>query len=595
VPQSELVLLDASHFMVFRAEPELVAPVMDFLGRAESGEALSRAHARSERLARAAGPLDPGLLGEARGIALFVLMNLIALATFVSEDLASIGAGLLTAQGRIGYFAACLACFVGILAGDLGLYLIGRVLGRPWLRRAPLRWWISDEAVERSRNWFAEKGPSVAFASRFMPGTRVGTYVAAGVVATPFWRFSSYLALAVMVWVPLLVGASFLLGAKVFEYFEVFRRWAIPGVLAVAILLVFGLRLLRAIGSLGTRRGRLLLKSRWRRFRHWEFWPARLFYLPVLVRVAGLAARHRSLTVFTAANPGIPAGGFLGESKSEILDQIGPEWVAPYRVIRSGSEDPVAEALEFMRERSLEFPVVVKPDIGERGRRVSIVESRGQLEDALVDVEQDYLVQEYVPGPELGVFYVRRPSDEHGSIFSITDKRLPEVIGDGRANLEALILEGARANALAPLFLRRFPDAAQVVPKAGETIRLTQVGTHCLGAMFLDGSRWKTSALEATVDRISRSFEGFYFGRYDLRAPSYEAFEQGEAIRVLELNGVTSEATHIYDPANSLGSAYKTLSRQWGLAFEIGRANRDRGVRPARMGELLKAIWRHLL
>ncbi len=600
VAQSELVLFDAGHFMVFRSGAMLAEAISEFLARVESGDALGRSDADPERLARSAEPLDPNLLPRARGVTLFVLINLLALATFVSEDLASVGAGLLAAQGRIGYLAGCLGCFLGIFTSDIGLYLIGRGLGRPWLRRAPLRWWVSEEALARSRAWFDEKGPSVVFASRFLPGTRVPTYIAAGVVATPFLRFSLYLALAAAAWVPLLVGASYLAGVRVFAYFEIFRRWAIPGAIGLAIVLWLGLRLVR---TLGTHRGRRLLLGRWRRVRNWEFWPIWLLYAPVVARIAGLAVRHRSLTVFTAANPGIPAGGFIGESKAAILERISPEWVAPYRLIREAHETDV---LGFMRQAELEFPVILKPDVGERGKGVVIVRSRRELKAALARVRSPFLVQKFISGPEFGVFYMRKPDQERGRIFSITEKRFPEVIGDGRSTLEQLILEDNRAVAMAPVYLRKLAGmgagvgdnagarAADRIPASGERVRLTDIGTHSLGAVFLDGRRLKTPALEAAVDRIARSFEGFYFGRFDIKAPSSEAFERGEGLCVLELNGVTSEATHIYDPAVSLRQAYSTLFRQWDLAFEIGRMNRERGVEPARIRELTGLIWRHL-
>ena len=58
----------------------------------------------------------------------------------------------------------------------------------------------------------------------------------------------------------------------------------------------------------------------------------------------------------------------------------------------------------------------------------------------------------------------------------------------------------------------------------------------------------------------------------------------------VELNGVTSEATHIYDRRHSVFYAWRTLCRQWSLAFEIGRENRARGTRP----ESLKGFWREL-
>jgi len=120
-----------------------------------------------------------------------------------------------------------------------------------------------------------------------------------------------------------------------------------------------------------------------------------------------------------------------------------------------------------------------------------------------------------------------------------------------------------------------------------------RAGTHCRGAVFLDGSRWKTPELESAVDEISRSFDGFHFGRFDLKAPSHEHFMRGEQIQVLELNGATSEATHIYDPANTLTDAYRVLFEQWRLAFEIGAANREKGARTSSLKHLALLVVRH--
>jgi len=64
----------------------------------------------------------------------------------------------------------------------------------------------------------------------------------------------------------------------------------------------------------------------------------------------------------------------------------------------------------------------------------------------------------------------------------------------------------------------------------------------------------------------------------------------GRYIKVIELNGVTSEATHIYDPKMSLIDAYRVLFEQWRIAFEIGDRNRARGVRPIVIRELVRAV-----
>ena len=61
-------------------------------------------------------------------------------------------------------------------------------------------------------------------------------------------------------------------------------------------------------------------------------------------------------------------------------------------------------------------------------------------------------------------------------------------------------------------------------------------------------------------------------------------------MKIVELNGVTSEATHIYDPKLSLFDAYRVLFEQWRIAFEIGDLNRARGTRAQRVRELLRAV-----
>jgi hypothetical protein len=144
---------------------------------------------------------------------------------------------------------------------------------------------------------------------------------------------------------------------------------------------------------------------------------------------------------------------------------------------------------------------------------------------------------------------------------------------------------------MAKFHQKNHADRLYDIPADGEKIRLVEVGTHCRGALFLDGNALHTSRLEAAIDDISRGFDGFYFGRYDIRSASPEDFARGQNFKIIELNGVTSEATHIYQPGNRLRQAYGVLMRQWHLAFEIGRQNVRKGAHPAPAGRLLKLLF----
>jgi hypothetical protein len=246
-----------------------------------------------------------------------------------------------------------------------------------------------------------------------------------------------------------------------------------------------------------------------------------------------------------------------------------------------------------MRERRLDWPVVLKPDAGQRGSGVIIARDREAVERYLDAAEFDALVQEYAPGREFGVFYTRLPGEPRGKIFSVTEKRLPEIEGDGVHTVEQLILRDRRAVCMARTYLAAQAERLDEVPAAGETITLVQLGTHCRGAIFLDGGHVVTPELEQAIDEISKTYEGFWFGRYDIRVADPEDLKRGREFKVIELNGVTSESTNIYDPRFGLFEAWGILFRQWGLAFEIGRRNRERGVRPTSPAELIRLARRY--
>src|SRR5712692_4521262 len=188
--------------------------------------------------------------------------------------------------------------------------------------------------------------------------------------------------------------------------------------------------------------------GRWKRWPRWKIWPPYLFYPPVVVYIGYLGIRFRSWTLFTAANPTIPAGGFVGESKHEILKHLknAAPWLPCSTLLASGvPTQRISTAEEFMRQHGLHFPVVLKPDAGQRGSGVSIVRSSEQLCEYLTHAAFPVILQEYVPGEEYGVFYYRYPGDERGRVFSVTEKRMPTLLGDGNRTLAELILTDDRA------------------------------------------------------------------------------------------------------------------------------------------------------
>src|SRR4029450_12840800 len=89
----------------------------------------------------------------------------------------------------------------------------------------------------------------------------------------------------------------------------------------------------------------------------WEFWPAWVFYAPVLPWIGVLALRYRSLTVWTAAKPGLPQGGVAGESKYPILAQLPGDWVVPTILLPPGEwEERFRHLKSEIDGRTWQFP-----------------------------------------------------------------------------------------------------------------------------------------------------------------------------------------------------------------------------------------------
>src|SRR5262245_10667059 len=516
----------------------------------------------------------------------------IVVGTFASEDLTCIATGLLIQRGEIGVVTGVVACTTGIFVGDVGLWLLGRIFGQaaiawPWTARR-----LGTRRVDEIRTWLQRHAAGAIVASRFLPGTRFALYVIAGVLRLPVAVFALWALVGAVLWTPTIVLLTATLGQAFIG-----RVAPVVGVgwLARIAVAAIALGTFRAARALAWPHVRMRIAVRAARWRRWEFWPMWLFYVPLALWIAWLAIRHRGLATITAANPGMPDGGVVGESKFDILQRLPASATIPAIRLEPGDAlERVGELRAMARARGWTLPLVLKPDVGERGLGVRLVRDWHTAEAYLAAVSEHVIAQPYHAGPfEAGVFYYRLPSSPRGRIFSITDKVFPTVVGDGLSTLETLIWTHPRYRWQADTFATRHRDRLGRVLDEGETLPLVMAGNHCQGTMFRDGGHLVTRALERRIDAISQSYPGFFVGRFDIRYSDVDAFMRGEDVAIVELNGVTAESTNIYDPAGSLLQAYRTLFRQWAIIFAIGAANRSAGTPTSSLARLLSLAHAH--
>jgi membrane protein DedA with SNARE-associated domain len=163
----------------------------------------------------------------------------IALATLISEDLASIGAGLLARDGHVPLTYAVVACIAGVYVGDLGLWAIGFVVSRRACRFPWMSCVLDSTGIVTVRSQIEKRFGAAIVVSRFVPGSRLPMYVAMGAWGRRPLAFAAWSLLAVMAWTPLLVIATVYLGeAVVRQALTGFKTGLFESVVTAIVVLV---------------------------------------------------------------------------------------------------------------------------------------------------------------------------------------------------------------------------------------------------------------------------------------------------------------------------------------------------------------------
>ncbi|MGD9692153.1 MAG: alpha/beta fold hydrolase [Phycisphaerales bacterium] len=609
IPTSRLVMLDANHFLPLDIDPpgkkmdghaaQTLTHVLPFLARHDRPGVPALPGVADFAPVTDTGRSDLGPFEVSRGTAWWLIVLLIIIATFITEDGTVIAVGLAIAHHQIDWGVGFIACLIGIAAGDGGLWLLGRVFGRRALRLPLLRGWLPESSLERWGRWFDRHTVQAVFLARVIPGTRLPTYLAAGLLSRRAHGFLFWAAVAAFVWTPFILITVIMVGPGVFEAVRSVFSGPVAIVVSIAVLFVG----IRSVVYLFTWEGRRRLSRDvslpWRH----EFWPAWIFYAPLVPYALWLAAKHGKPMTFTCINPAIAhGGGTVGESKWEILEKLSAsrEWVIPTAYIPDhlAPADRASRVDEIVRNESRfgGYPVALKPDAAQRGHGFKVARSKEEAERYFRDMTRPAILQAFHPGPhEVGVLWSRDTNGGRGMIFSITKKRFQTLVGNGKDTLERLIWQHPRYRMQAETFLKRFDAQRDRVLGEGERLHLAVAGNHCQGTMFEDGAELITAELEARFNEISLSFagDGLDFGRYDVRYEDEAEFRRGEGFQIIELNGTMSESTNMYDPKRSVWWAYGVLFRQWRAMFELGAWRRKQGVRPMRLVELLQAARDH--
>ena len=306
--------------------------------------------------------------------------------------------------------------------------------------------------------------------------------------------------------------------------------------------------------------------------------------------------RAKHPTYFTAVNPLMNNGGAINTSKIAYLSKLPNQWVIKTILIETDiHENDLRQQIEF---HGFSFPIIVKPDRGERGKEVRLVHDFKALAAAFkCSSYSQLLVQTYCDYPnEVGILYYRLPHQKKGQISSVTTKSFCTLRGDGQSTWGKLIQSNLRiAHRLNELELR-YKTQWNKTAVEGEFLKVEPIGSHNLGTQFLSGQHLITATLRERMDDLADQLNGFNYGRFDIKYQQWENFLEGNGFKILEINGVNSEPTHIYDPGMTLRKAYTEIFSHMRIIYEISNHNRLLGIQPkplnAFLNELIKTAFR---
>jgi membrane protein DedA with SNARE-associated domain len=528
--------------------------------------------------------------------------------TYLQEDVAIVAGGLLVVKNQLPLILVALTLFGGVISGDMLIYGMGAAARKiPWFYKK-----LVNPRVESARIGLEKNLAATIFFVRFLPSILFPTFLACGLIGIPFYKFFITSLVSGVIWTSILLTLVIKLGEAVFP---VYGYWGWVIMISVSLLIVtykmLKPRWLRLSNNMTiqtddfvdveeqvtTLPGMPSINASNHRVALSEKIPYGLFYTPIGLQWIWLGIRYRSMTLPTIANPLIEAGGLWGESKSKLMGSISSdnnEFVGSFTTLKLdknlSNEILLQKALEKISEKGLEFPIVVKPDIGWLGIGVRVVKNEKMLLDYINIYPKDLtiIMQRLIPFKgEAGVFFVRKPGEASGKVTSLTIRYFPYIIGDGINSVQELINRDERLRYKSRFYLGKesmhqglTPEFLKSVPSPDELIQIAFIGSIRVGGLYINGEKYITQKLNDRFNKIACSIPEFYFGRFDIKFKSIDRLQEGLDFEIFEINGAGSEAIHVWDANMPLTRVFSDLFKYQSLLFKISDMNRKRGFKP---------------
>ncbi|MBC7866684.1 MAG: hypothetical protein H7X88_04030, partial [Gloeobacteraceae cyanobacterium ES-bin-316] len=305
---------------------------------------------------------------------------------------------------------------------------------------------------------------------------------------------------------------------------------------------------------------------------HWESWHHHAKYIPLSPVWAWYCIRSGTPWFFTASNPTLTFGGFEGEGKKEMYEQLPPGSYPKTIYINPGTSFPDVEK-KFVAA-GLGYPFIAKPNVGMMGFMVRKISNQAQLIQYHLAMPNEYIIQTLVDFPlEVAAFYYRLPHQQKGTLSGLLKKQPAYVMGDGQSKLVDLIKANDHTRFKQDdIITRNKAQLEKVIPKS-EKFYLSVTSNRSQAGMVEGIDHEINENLQRLLDDWSHYSGKFFYGRYDIKCASIESLKQGKNFCILEFNGAGAGIQHITGNNYSLAKALKIILHHWKLLFQISSYN----------------------
>ena len=152
---------------------------------------------------------------------------------FIQEDAAVLGAASASVSGIGTPMGMFIAITIGLTVSDLWRYWLGRAaISQPWAKKH-----AESSRILKAKDSIVHNFGKSIMVARFIPGTRIPLYIAAGVFQASFVKFIAFIFLSALIYIAIAFGLFHLSGDVAGE--EAKKYLPIVAVVGFIVLLIF--------------------------------------------------------------------------------------------------------------------------------------------------------------------------------------------------------------------------------------------------------------------------------------------------------------------------------------------------------------------